>query len=117
MVEGVEGGIAAGTTWWGGGLARVAAHPITLAYLISSSTPRTTIRPASSPDVVRRSRLPGQLPTLWDHNWGFIAEQGIAPVLLGGLLPTRHPLLAWLDTLVGYLGARRRLLVVQPEQR
>ena len=110
FVEGVERQRAAGTTWWGGGLADAATRPITL------TVPHRLVYSAHDyPASVYQQRwftdpgYPANLPALWDRNWGYLQQQNIAPVLLGEFgtkLDTASDR-AWLTTLVGYLVQRR----------
>ena len=109
LVEGVEKQ-SSGTTWWGGGLADVAAHPITL------DVPHELVySPHDYPASIFAQTwftdpaYPANLPALWDSNWGFIAQQGIAPVLLGefGTKLATESDAEWLDTMVDYLAERQ----------
>jgi endoglucanase len=110
VVEGVEQQATAGWTWWGGGLADAATHPITL------SAPNRLVYSAHDyPASVYPQRwfadpgYPGNLPAIWDRNWGYLQRGGIAPVLLGEFgtkLETASDR-AWLTTLVDYLGKNR----------
>ena len=110
LIEGVERQATGGTTWWGGGLADAAAHPITLAV-----PHQLVYSPHDYPASVFAQRwfadpsYPDNLPSLWDRNWGYLAEQGIAPVLLGefGTKLATPSDAAWLDTLVTYLDTQR----------
>ena len=110
LVEGVERQTIGGPTWWGGGLADVAAHPITLDVphqLVYSphDYPASVFAQAWFADP----GYPANLPTLWDRNWGYLTEQNIAPVLLGefGSKLATPSDVAWLTTLVAYLGTHR----------
>lgn len=110
LVEGVERQAVGGTTWWGGGLADAAAHPIMLDvphHLVYS--PHEYPASVFAQQWFADPSYPANLPSLWDRNWGYLAEQGIAPVLLGEFgtrLATPSDIM-WLDTLVRYLGTRR----------
>ena len=110
IVEGVERQSTAGTTWWGGGLADVALHPITLSVpgqLVYSAHDYPSSIFAQS--WFADPSYPANLPGVWDRNWGYLQQQGIAPVLLGefGTKLTTASDVAWLDALVGYLGTRQ----------
>jgi len=109
LVEGVEKQ-SAGTTWWGGGLSDVGAHPISL------TVPNQLVySPHDYPASIFQQTwfsdpsYPANLPALWDENWGYIAQQGIAPVLLGefGTKLATPSDAAWLETLVAYLADRQ----------
>jgi endoglucanase len=110
VVEGVERQAAAGDTWWGGGLADVAADPITLALphqlVYSAHDYPASIYPQT---WFADPAYPTNLSSRWDRNWGYLQQQGIAPVLLGEFgtkLGTASDV-QWLSTLVGYLAANR----------
>ncbi len=114
---------AAGTTWWGGGLADVAAHPVTLAVpnqLVYS--PHDYPASIFAQTWFADPTYPANLAAVWDRNWGYIAEQGIAPVLLGEFgtklaNPVGRGLAGHPGRLPRRAAAEFRLLVVQPEQR
>ena len=106
IVEGVEHNGNGSSTWWGGGLSDVREHPITLTvphrvvYSPHDYPPSISPQPwFSAPDY------PQNLPAQWDKSWGYLVEDGIAPVLLGEF-GTRLQTAAdqqWLTTLVSYL--------------
>ncbi len=110
VVEGVERQQAGGSTWWGGGLADVAAHPITLAVphqlVYSAHDYPASIYPQS---WFADPAYPANLPSLWDRNWGYLQQQNIAPVLMGefGTKLGTESDAAWLTALVGYLQTNR----------
>ncbi|MGS0684700.1 cellulase family glycosylhydrolase [Nakamurella sp. GG22] len=110
FVEGVERQHTGGSTWWGGGLADAAAHPIELAVphqLVYSAHDY----PASvfAQTWFAATDYPGNLPAMWDRNWGYLQQQEIAPVLLGefGTKLATESDRAWLDTLVRYIDDRK----------
>jgi endoglucanase len=110
VVQGVEKQSTAGTTWWGGGLADVATHPVHLAVpnqLVYS--PHDYPASVFAQTWFADPTYPANLAAVWDRNWGYLAQQNIAPVLLGefGTKLGTPSDAAWLDTLVGYLAARR----------
>jgi endoglucanase len=109
VVEGVEHQ-ASGDTWWGGGLADVADHPITLdvpARLVYSAHDY----PASiaSQPWFGAADYPNNLPGQWDKTWGYLQTSGTAPVLLGefGTKLATTSDRQWLTTLVRYLADRQ----------
>jgi len=110
LVEGVERQHAAGTTWWGGGLADAAAHPITLAVphqlVYSAHDYPASIYPQT---WFADPAYPRDLPGVWDRNWGYLQKQNSAPVLLGefGTKLGTESDAAWLNTLVAYLQSNR----------
>jgi endoglucanase len=96
--------------WWGGNLAGVKDHPVVL---------NTANRVVYSPhdygisvydhqdwfDTTKHPDFPNNLPAVWDHFFGYIAKQNIAPVLVGEfgstLADTRD--VAWMKALVSYM--------------
>jgi endoglucanase len=83
LVEGIEH-TGQDWYWWGGDLEGVAAAPV-----IVNVTNRVVYSPHDyGPEVYPQGwfkdpHFPDNLPSVWDTHWGFIAEQGIAPVVLG----------------------------------
>jgi endoglucanase len=109
LVEGVQQQATAGNTWWGGGLADAGAQPITL-----DVADRVVYAPHDYPASISAQpwfadpTYPANLPAIWDRHWGYLAQQDIAPVLLGEFgteLQTGSDR-AWLATLVDYLDQR-----------
>ena len=106
IVEGVERQGDGSATWWGGGLKDVRAAPVTL-----SVANRVVYSPHDYPATVHAqswfsaANYPANLEGIWDANWGYLARQNIAPVLLGEFgtkLETASDQ-TWLKTLVAYL--------------
>ena len=106
IVEGVDKQSSTSYTWWGGALAAVAKKPVRL-----SVAHRVVYSPHDYPASVYRQswftarNYPNNLTTMWKKNWGYIAQKGIAPVLLGEFgtkLETKSDR-QWLAKLVGYL--------------
>jgi len=93
--------------WWGGNLMGVKDNPITLsvANKLVYSTHDYPSTVASQP-WFSDSNYPSNLSALWDKHWGYIAKQGIAPVLVGefGTKWETESDKKWLDTLIAYLG-------------
>lgn len=106
VIEGVERSEDGTTTWWGGGLKDVANTPITL-----SIANRVVYSPHEYPASIFAQpwfsdpNFPDNLPARWDEQWGYIAKQGIAPVLIGefGTRLATESDTAWLATLVNYI--------------
>jgi endoglucanase len=106
VIEGVERQGNGTTTWWGGGLADVAGTPVEL-----DVADRVVYSPHDYPASVYHqtwfsdSDYPNNLPGVWDTNWGYLAKNGIAPVLLGefGTTLTTTSDQQWLATMVDYL--------------
>lgn len=97
--------------WWGGNLAGVAQYPVQLNvsnklvysahdYGISVYDHQDWFDTTKHPD------FPANLPAVWDHFWGYIYKQNIAPVLVGEfgstLADPRDT--QWMKALVSYLG-------------
>ncbi|MHA7282192.1 cellulase family glycosylhydrolase [Arthrobacter sp. TMS2-4] len=107
IVEGIENEADGTATWWGSGLRGVAANPVTL-----ERDHRVVYSPHDYPASVHHQQwfsdptYPENLPALWDRNWGYIAREGIAPVLLGefGTKLETDSDRQWLDQMVAYLG-------------
>jgi endoglucanase len=108
VIEGVEKQSTSSYTWWGGGLAPVASAPIEL-----SVANQVVYSPHDYPASIypqkwfSAANYPANLPSVWDANWGYLAKNGTAPVLLGEFgsrleTPSDQQ---WLDTLVSYLGS------------
>jgi endoglucanase len=107
VIEGVEKQSSSSSTWWGGGLAPVASAPVSLGV-----ANQVVYSPHDYPASIYPQKwfsaatYPGNLPAVWDANWGYLAKSGTAPILLGEF-GTRHETTSdqqWLDTLVAYLG-------------
>ncbi len=107
IVEGVENqGGSAGSTWWGGGLADVAAHPISL-----SVAHQLVFSVHDYPSSVYAQKwfsapnYPANLPAVWNRNFGYLQRAGTAPVFIGEFgteLQTTSDK-QWLTTLVKYI--------------
>lgn len=94
--------------WWGGNLSGVLNAPVIL-----NVPNRVVYSPHDyGPDVYpegwfKDSRFPANLPSIWDSHWGYIAERGIAPVVLGefgGRSVGSDAEGQWHRALVSYLG-------------
>ncbi|MET1007756.1 MAG: glycoside hydrolase family 5 protein [Propionibacteriaceae bacterium] len=106
IVEGVEKQGNGESTWWGGGLSDVAAHPVTLKVpgrlVYSPHDYPASIFPQS---WFSDPAYPDNLPAQWDKTWGYLQQSGVAPVLMGEFgskLETTSDR-QWLDSLVRYL--------------
>ena len=107
IVEGVENqGGTAGSTWWGGGLADVAAHPISL-----SVAHQLVFSVHDYPSSVYAQKwfsapnYPANLPSVWNANFGYLQRAGTAPVFIGEFgtqLQTTSDQ-QWLTALVKYI--------------
>ena len=83
FVEGIDnyGGQA---YWWGGDLEGAKRYPVQL------SEPNHLVYEAHDygPSIYNQTwfqarNFPNNLPGIWDKNWAFLKNQGIAPILLG----------------------------------
>ncbi|WP_291037610.1 cellulase family glycosylhydrolase [Herbiconiux sp.] len=106
IVEGVEKQNDGSYTWWGGGLADAGSDPVTLSVpdrvVYSPHDYPASIYPQewfTSPDY------PANLPAFWDSQWGYLAKEGIAPVLVGefGSKLQTDGDRAWFENIVAYL--------------
>lgn len=105
MVEGTET-VNGNSTWWGGNLQGVATHPVVL-----SSPGHVVYSPHDYPASVYPQRwfsdpaYPANLPAVWTANWGYIAQQGIAPIWVGefGTTDITTSDQQWLQALVQYM--------------
>lgn len=83
FVEGIEH-VGNDWYWWGGNLSLAGKYPVVL-----NVPDRVVYSPHDyGPDVYEQgwfkaANFPANLPSVWDKHWGYIAEQGIAPVVLG----------------------------------
>lgn len=93
--------------WMGGSLQNVRMHAVQL------KVPNRLVYSAHDygPDVYPQAwfsdpDFPDNLPGVWDHHWGFIAKEGIAPVILGefgGKSMGNDPEGIWQRSLIKYL--------------
>jgi endoglucanase len=109
IVEGIQ---SAGNLsyWWGGNLSQAGAHPVQL------NVPNRLVYSAHDypASVYGQSwfsapNYPNNLPGVWDQYWGYLQQQGTAPVLLGefGTNDQTPSDQAWLSTLAQYLMQRQ----------
>lgn len=96
--------------WWGGNLSKAGEFPVVLNvpnklvyeahdYGISVYDHQPWFDTTAHPD------FPANLPAVWDHFWGYIVKQNIAPVLVGEfgttLADSRDT--QWLNALLAYM--------------
>jgi chitinase len=105
MVEGIQT-YDGDSTWWGGNLMGVAAHPVVL-----TDPGKVVYSPHDYPSTVSSQPwfsapdYPANLPSVWDQYWGYIYQDGIAPVFLGEFgseLQTTSDQ-QWMAALVNYI--------------
>lgn len=88
FVEGVES-YGDNTYWWGGELSGVADRPIELdvdgrlVYSVHEYGQSVSGQPWLAKDGAIPDKWPLNLYSVWRKHWGFIFEQGIAPVWIG----------------------------------
>jgi endoglucanase len=98
-------------TWWGGNLSKAGEFPVRL------NVPNRLVYSAHDYAISVYDRqpwfddpnFPNNLPAVWDHYWGYLHKQNIAPVLIGEFGTTlQHPLdQQWLPALMSYMTANR----------
>ncbi|MCF3936710.1 cellulase family glycosylhydrolase [Acuticoccus sp. M5D2P5] len=101
LVEGIGG-----SYWWGGDLTGVGDFPIRL-----DQSDKLVYSPHAYPNSIYNQPwfsdpdYPNNLPGVWDANWGYIIDEGIAPVLVGefGSKLEDPKDVAWFDTFIPYL--------------
>jgi endoglucanase len=110
IVEGIDCVSGTGNPqcgWWGGNLSAAGQFPVRLSVpdkLVYSAHEYATsvFHQAWFDDPT----FPANLPALWDHFWGYLERQHIAPVLLGEFGTTLQDPKdrVWLENLMRYLG-------------
>jgi endoglucanase len=97
--------------WWGGNLALAGRYPVRLTVanrLVYSAHDYGISVYDHQPwfDTSANPTFPANLPAVWDHFWGYLYKQNIAPVLIGEfgstLADPRDT--QWLKALLAYLG-------------
>jgi endoglucanase len=110
VVEGIEHVGPTDYYWWGGNLAAAGSAPVQLKVahrLVYSAHDY-------GPEVYNQSwfttaSFPRDLSAVWDRHWGYLAEQGVAPVFVGefgGQNVSSGPESLWIHALVAYLRSR-----------
>jgi endoglucanase len=94
--------------WWGGNLALAGQFPVQLsvANRLVYSAHDYGISVYDRQPWFKDSTFPNNLPAVWDHFWGYLYNQNIAPVLVGEFGSTlANPLdTQWLTKLMAYMG-------------
>lgn len=93
--------------WWGGNLKGARDYPVRLSNpdkLVYSTHEYATS--VYYQDWFDDPDFPDNLPARWDEYWGYLKEEGTAPVLVGefGSTLTAEKDQQWLSTLMEYLG-------------
>lgn len=95
--------------WWGGNLSQAIAQPVRLnvANRLVYAPHDYGISVFDRQVWFEDPNFPNNLPAVWDHFWGSIAKQNVAPIMLGEFGSTlANPLdVQWLNTLMQYLTA------------
>jgi endoglucanase len=94
--------------WWGGNLSGAAQFPVRLnvpGKLVYSAHEYATS--VSMQSWFNDPTFPANMPALWDHFFGYLKKQNIAPVLVGEFGSTlRDPRdQVWLSALMKYMGS------------
>jgi len=109
FVEGIEN-YEGDHFWWGGNLRGVRTAPVRLRVPNRVVYSPHDYGPAVSGQFwFLDSRFPANLPEEWDLHWGYIHQQGIAPVVVGefgGWSFGDDPDGQWQRALIAYLRAR-----------
>jgi len=94
--------------WWGGNLSKAGAYPVRLnvANRLVYSAHDYGISVYDRQPWFKDPNFPNNLPDVWDHFWGYLYKQNVAPVLVGEFGTTlANPLDAqWLTKLMQYMG-------------
>jgi endoglucanase len=96
-------------TWWGGNLVAAGQFPVRLnvANRLVYSAHDYAISVFDRQPWFEDPNFPNNLPSVWDHYWGYLHKQNTAPVLVGEFGSTlQNPLdRQWLPALMSYLTA------------
>ncbi|MGA5299497.1 cellulase family glycosylhydrolase [Nucisporomicrobium flavum] len=93
--------------WWGGNLSKAGQFPVRL-----NVANRLVYSPHEYATSVYRQAwfddpsFPNNLPGIWDHYWGYLYKQNIAPIMMGEFGSTlQNPEdKVWLEKLMAYTG-------------
>jgi endoglucanase len=95
--------------WWGGNLAAAADFPVQLsvANRLVYSAHDYGISVFDRQSWFNDPNFPNNLPDVWNHFWGYLVQQNIAPVLIGEFGSTlQNPLDGqWMTKLMQYMGS------------
>jgi endoglucanase len=94
--------------WWGGNLSKAGDFPVRL-----SVANRVVYSPHEYATSVYHQTwfddpaYPANMPAIWDHYWGYLYKQNIAPIMMGEFGSTlQNPVDAvWLRNLLAYTGS------------
>jgi endoglucanase len=98
-------------TWWGGNLLAAGQFPVRLnvADRLVYSAHDYAISVFDRQPWFDDPSFPANLPGVWDHYWGHLHNQNVAPVFVGEFGTTlQHPLdQQWLPALLSYLSGKQ----------
>jgi endoglucanase len=94
--------------WWGGNLSKAGDFPVRL-----SVAGRVVYSPHEYATSVYHQTwfddpsYPANMPAIWDHYWGYLYKQNIAPIMMGEFGSTlQNPVdTVWLQNLLAYTGS------------
>jgi endoglucanase len=109
IVEGVQT-VDTSNYWWGGNLRAAGDHPVRL-----SVRDRLVYSPHDYPQSVHDqswfgdSSYPSNLPRVWHDAWGYLADEGIAPIWIGefGTKNQTGSDQQWFQALASYIAQRQ----------
>jgi endoglucanase len=94
--------------WWGGNLAKALQFPVQLsvANRLVYSAHDYGISVFDRQPWFKDATFPSNLPGVWNHFWGYLFAQNIAPILVGEFGSTlANPLdVQWMTSLMSYMG-------------
>jgi len=93
--------------WWGGNLSKAGDYPVQL-----SVANRLVYSPHEYATSVYHQKwfddpsFPANMTAIWDHYWGYLYKQNIAPILVGEFGTTLQASVdkTWLTSLMAYMG-------------
>lgn len=94
--------------WWGGNLSKALQYPVQLnvANRLVYSAHDYGISVYNAQSWFNDPNFPNNLPSVWDHFWGYLYKQNVAPILVGEFGSTlqdpRDTL--WMKALMAYMG-------------
>ncbi|HKT03441.1 MAG TPA: cellulase family glycosylhydrolase [Rugosimonospora sp.] len=94
--------------WWGGNLSKALQFPVQLnvANRLVYSAHDYGISVFDRQPWFNDPTFPANLPSVWDHFWGYLYKQNVAPILVGEFGSTlANPLDSqWMTALMAYMG-------------
>jgi endoglucanase len=96
--------------WWGGNLSLAGTDPVVLnvanRLVYSAHDYGLSVYPTGQP-WFHDSTFPANLPSVWDHFWGYLVKQNIAPVYIGefGSTLAQAQDTQWMTALMSYMGS------------